>query len=216
MIHMTGDALDHYCSIAERHPEAMPTTWEELREFITENYESVSAVSVIKQLRAVSYHGNVQDIIRKFNGILSQGEQPPEQFLIKTFLCRFPWELVKEADMMRFNSWTEARDFVEATHRARGIWAQEYYMEACEEFRRDMLKDKEVQIHGWLETEATDRDRQRKEGNGMAINRGDTRGRNGNLQFNVKRGSNKTSPEAAMQRPIRYKYLTFHSLLTRL
>lgn len=99
--HMTGEALDHYCATAERNPELMPTSWGDLREFIIDNFGSVPTLSVIRQLRSTNYRGNVQEIAKKFAIVLSQGEQPSDQQLIKIFLSRFSWEMVKEADRMR-------------------------------------------------------------------------------------------------------------------
>ena len=161
----------------------------------------MSALSVIKQLRATKYRGNLYEICKKLSAVLSQGEQPPDQELIKIFLARFPWEMVKEADRRQFSSWIEAKDFIEAKHRSRGKWAQEYYMEACEEYRKDMLRDREVQAHGWLDTENVERDKGRREVMNTAATRGDSRGRPASFRYPAERLNNRQSVEGTPQNP---------------
>lgn len=100
---------------------------------------------------------------------------------------------------MHFNSWIEAKDFVEAKRKTRGRWAQEYYMEASEEFRKEMLKDEEVVTHGWLDAEGTDKNRNKRDGGGTTPTRGDARCRKGNIQQNPERGANRANSEGAPQ-----------------
>lgn len=89
---------------------------------------------------------------------------------------------------MQFDSWIEAKLFVEANHKTMGRLAQEYFMQACEEFCKEMLGDEELLMHGWSETEAGDRDKTRKEGSAAATARLDLRGRGPNFKFNHEGG----------------------------
>lgn len=146
--HLGGKALEYYTATVERTPEQMPRTWQEFKTFLISAYGSVSVTTVITKLRAIKFTGDFNAVVEKFHEALAAGEQPPERQLVWLFLTRFPWELSRGARGKHFDTWIEARHFMEREYKDLATYALEYNLEAHDDFRKSMKQDTIVMAQG--------------------------------------------------------------------
>lgn len=133
--HLTGAALERFNAIAERTPHALPTTWEEFKTYLITSYGSVSATSVVQRIKEIKFAGNFRAVVEKFEDALAQGEAPSERQLVSLFITRFPLPLVLATRHEHFETWVEARSFLENEYRAWERTLQDYCHDASEEYR---------------------------------------------------------------------------------
>lgn len=181
--HLGGKALEYYSATNERMPELMPRTWQEFKTFLIKTFGAISVISVITKIRAIKFKGDFNEVVDKFHEALASGEQPTEKHLVGLFLTRFPWELSRGARGKHFNTWIEARHFMEQEYKDWAQYALEYNLEAHEDFRRSMRQDAIVQAQGLFGPPQRDKNEQQ-------FNRGQQSGNNNNRFDNrARRGS---------------------------
>ena len=146
--HLSGSALEHFNATAERNPMYLPTTWEDFKTYLIETYGSESASSVVSQIKEIKFTGSFRAVVNKFQEALAQGEQPPERQLVNLFITRFPWELAKLTRMEQFDTWVQARNFMEQQFRSFERLRQDYFMDAPEEFKAAARGSPELQALG--------------------------------------------------------------------
>ena len=142
--HLTGPALERFNAIAERTPHLLPATWEEFKEYLITSYGAVSATSVVQKIKEIKFTGNFRAVVEKFEDALSQGEAPSERQLISLFITRFPLPLALATRHEYFETWVQARTFLENEYRAWEKTLQEYCHDTSEEYRAQARQHPDV------------------------------------------------------------------------
>ena len=202
--HLGGKALEYYSATAERTPEQMPRTWQEFKTFLIETYGSVSVTTVITKLRAIKFSGDFNEVVDKFHEALALGEQPPERQLVWLFLTRFPWELSRGARGKNFNTWVEARHFMEKEYKDWVTYALEYNLEAHEDFKKSMKQDTSAVAQNLFGSSQKDKGAQEYKGPQFRNNKYDNRTRRGSQQGEKKENgtANNGANTNGMTRPL--------------
>ena len=147
---LKDEARLYYFNCMKNNPDRIPSTWEEFKELIISIFSPSTVTETEDKLKLITYEGSVSKVITKFSQVLSEGENPTQEELIKLFLQCFPKALLKEAMEMDFKTWGEAGEFIRRKNTKVIQRWREWYKGTREQFKRQAERDEDCRMQGWV------------------------------------------------------------------
>ncbi|KAL8425897.1 hypothetical protein ACSSS7_008286 [Eimeria intestinalis] len=124
----------HYATLVSALKEALqthkvgkaPVTWEEFETFMLDRFSCQNAGETIRRLRHIRCDGSLERLAARFDAVLAEGDSPSEAELVRIFLSRLPFRLVRLVCRQHFDTWIAAkealREALASEERARQLW----------------------------------------------------------------------------------------------
>ena len=140
----------YYYTIAKHYPERVPKTWAEFERLIIQRFCSKTPVEVMHKLMSIKYRGSVSEVTDQFSRACAEGDQLPQEKLLRLYLSRFPKKMAKRVMKRGFSTWVEASEFMLNEDRTLTSELAEWYQLAPPEFKREVETDKQCVREGWI------------------------------------------------------------------
>ncbi|KAL8442939.1 hypothetical protein Emed_007033 [Eimeria media] len=122
--YLEGAAFTHFSS-AHKAGKA-PVTWKEFEIFILDRFSRQNVGETIRRLRNLRWDGSLKRLAARFDAVLAEGDSPPKEELVRIFLSRLPFRLVRLVCREHFDTWIAAkealREALAPEERARQLW----------------------------------------------------------------------------------------------
>ncbi|KAL8441503.1 hypothetical protein Emag_007111 [Eimeria magna] len=122
--YLEGAAFTHFCSA--RTSGKAPVTWKDFETFMLDRFSCQNAGETIRRLRNLRWDGSLERLAARFDAVLARGDTPPEPELVRIFLSRLPFCLVRLVCRQHFDTWIAAkealREALDSEERARQLW----------------------------------------------------------------------------------------------